>query len=149
MPQMNRRTAIKVGVGATAAAALWAEPTVKGLARRPAYAAGGSAGDTITIRSERGFLRTPDDEFSIEGPDGKKYLISVTDIGGGMVFVGARSAEDPRVECRVRSVGQAVAATSDGDVEGVVNGGSLVFDIGRSELRELKWADLVIECRCV
>jgi len=46
-----RRKALKAGVAGVGAAVVWAEPTVRGLARRPAYAAGGSnaPAETLTV----------------------------------------------------------------------------------------------------
>lgn len=35
--RMNRRKVVKAAAGIGGAAVLWSEPTIKGLARRPAY----------------------------------------------------------------------------------------------------------------
>jgi len=44
---IDRRTAIKAVAGGAAASIVWAEPTIKGLARRPAFAAATSAPSSV------------------------------------------------------------------------------------------------------
>jgi|GEM_PF-2748570 len=44
---VTRRRALKTGAAVGIGAVVWTEPTIKGLARRPAYAAGGSGPATI------------------------------------------------------------------------------------------------------
>jgi len=46
---MDRRKVLKTGVAAGAATVIWSEPSIRGLARRPAYAAGGSGGVPTVI----------------------------------------------------------------------------------------------------
>ena len=46
---VSRRGALKGAAVAIGAAAVWAEPSIKGLARRPAYAAGGSTPMQFTM----------------------------------------------------------------------------------------------------
>jgi hypothetical protein len=43
----SRRRALKIGVAGAAGAAVWAEPTIRGLARRPAYAATASGAPVV------------------------------------------------------------------------------------------------------
>jgi len=43
----SRRRALKIGAAAAAGTVVWTEPTIRGLARRPAYAAGGSGQEIV------------------------------------------------------------------------------------------------------
>lgn len=49
-PGVSRRRAIKAGAAVAVGATVWAEPTIRGLAKRPAYASAGSgAPETFNI----------------------------------------------------------------------------------------------------
>jgi len=51
----SRRTALKIGAGLTVGAAVWSEPTLKGLVRRPAYASATSTPpDCVELRNDSG-----------------------------------------------------------------------------------------------
>ena len=51
-PAPSRRQALKIGAATAAGLAVWAEPTIKGLASRPAYAQACSAGGGVTTLYE-------------------------------------------------------------------------------------------------
>jgi len=86
---ITRRSALKAGSAAAVAAAIWAEPTIKGLARRPAYAAGGSTVETFNIDLSLG----KGDSASVTGSNGTvisfsrssngKDVSSTSNPGGG------------------------------------------------------------------
>lgn len=88
----TRRTVMKAAAGATAISIIWAEPTIKGIARRPAHAAAAStpsgfvAGTTyqvgvkvgeITPTRENGIGNLRDLKFS--GPDNTMCTFNATD----------------------------------------------------------------------
>lgn len=63
---LSRRRLLKATAATAAGAAVWVEPTIKGLARRPAYAA---AGSSVTGDLQPGFYGVDDFNY----PDGPFY----------------------------------------------------------------------------
>lgn len=80
---INRRAAIKAAFGVTAGAVVWAEPTIRGVARRPAYAAAGSAGGTVTFNYPLGvqYDFSANNVLMLTGDDGTSVLTITHDPG--------------------------------------------------------------------
>lgn len=84
-PSIGRRKALRLGVGAGAGAVVWTEPTLQGLARRPAYAAGGSP-VTAWVEPALGLQQLGHDGFPtfFDSPaTGVRYQAVTELIGGG------------------------------------------------------------------
>ena len=86
---LNRRRAIKAGVAGVGAAVIWAEPTIKGLARRPAYAAGGSTAVTEQVEIM----------FTISGTGSSRMITNITpmpaSVGGTALVFTVTGTNNP------------------------------------------------------
>ena len=97
----SRRTALKIGVGAAAGAAVWSEPTIRGLARRPAYAfeGPGPGPDKVMIT------------FTVLVSDPQEVVVdsfSPTSVGGQPIDIGILEQANNRHALQLDPMGSAL-----------------------------------------
>ena len=124
----SRRRALKTAAATGAAALVWTEPTIKGLARRPAYA---DAGSSTTF--EEGTVTPISVAISLNGTaslntTGSGTLtLTLLDSFAGPVLTAVRA--DDGCACNITSENLTLTEGFAGTVEGAVNGtGGVQFD---------------------
>gem|GEM_PF-2932923 len=88
--RIDRRSAIKIAVGGTAGALIWAEPTIKGLAKRPAYASASSTAEnyvaTLLFLPPGASVEVIGDQGTVMTFTNTAGVVSITTNGGGSFF---------------------------------------------------------------
>jgi len=142
----SRRNAIKLAVGGGAAAIVWAEPTLKGLARRPAYATTGST--EITALSTDS-IDSPglSAQVTVTANDGTELAI-VFGVGDfGTAFLSVTNLAEPTCDCVIASVVSSTVVTSNGDVfQGQLAFGVIEFGPLSTQVVSVAWDQLEIVC---
>jgi|GEM_PF-6130664 len=140
----GRRRVLKTIVGGTAAAVVWSEPTLKGIARRPAYATSGSK---ATFAESRDFLLDPveGDFVTVTATDGTQIQLTFSSEGNGVFTITAVPlAKD--CECKIVKLGGSSIEGNGSSAEGQLIEGVLVFRIKADKIQGVKW-EIGIECQ--
>ena len=155
---------LKATAGASVSAAVWAEPTIRGLARRPAYASTTSTTISTNFTGNQTFVggagpsTTLDSQAIANGAT--TVTVSLTLAGSGTNWTLSASSSDPSCTCTITG-GTAGATASlflfnvdlgiDSTVTGVLSGGVFTFTLPDDflffnyRITEIDW-NLDVDC---
>jgi len=128
---VGRRRAIKGIAAGSAAAIVWAEPTIKGLARRPAFA---SAGSVLLELTFDGTFEVPAPlppegaVLATNGPPGQQVDLVIAQVGANFFLRAAPVIPDSCI-CTIEfgDLAELTNIAGDSTVEGVFDGIAVTF----------------------